>query len=171
MSGLPLLVPVLFSSEFLPVVQMAQVAVLAMYFKVLTLPVAYITLARRLSVSFLLLESAYFVVLILAIICCYQLWGLWGTGLAIVIAHVVENALVMGYAMWKYAYRVTSSVVRYALTQMMIGFAAYAVTWLAEGWSYWITEAALTIVSTAYSVHILRQKTHLWERLRSKFRI
>ena len=91
--------------------------------------------------------------------------------MAIVIAHVVENAMVMGCAIWKYAYRVTSSVVRYALTQMMIGFAAYAVTWLAEGWSYWITEAALTIVSTAYSVHILRQMTHLWERLRSKFRI
>ena len=171
MSGLPLLVPVLFSSEFLPVVQMAQVAVLAMYFKVLTMPVAYITLARRLSVSFLLLETAYFVVLMLAIVCCYQLWGLWGTGLAIVVAHVVENVLVMGYAMWKYAYRLTSSVVRYALIQMVIGFAAYAITLLTEGWTYWITEAALTIVSTAYSVHILRQKTHLWERLRSKFRI
>jgi len=78
---------------------------------------------------------------------------------------------VMGYAMWKYAYRLTSSVVRYALIQMVIGFAAYAITLLTEGWTYWITEAALTIVSTAYSVHILRQKTHLWERLRSKFRI
>ena len=156
-SGLPLLVPVLFSSEFLPVVQMAQVAVLAMYFKVLTMPVAYITLARRLSVSFLLLETAYFVVLMLAIVCFYQLWGLWGTGLAIVVAHVVENVLVMGYAMWKYAYRLTSSVVRYALIQMVIGFAAYAITLLTEGWTYWITEAALTIVSTAYSVHILRQ--------------
>ena len=43
---LPLLIPLLFSREFLPVVAMAQVAVLAMYFKVLTLPVAYITLAR-----------------------------------------------------------------------------------------------------------------------------
>ena len=54
---------------------------------------------------------------------------------------------------------------------MTIGFAAYAVTLLTDGWLYWITEAALTIVSTAYSVHILRQKTHLWERLRSKLRI
>lgn len=171
LAGLPVLIPMLFSSEFLSVVQMAQVAVLAMYFKVLTMPVAYITLARRLSLSFLLLETAYFVVLVVAIVCCYQLWGLWGTGVAIVIAHVAENILVMGYATWRYGYRITSLVVRYALVQMTIGFAAYAVTLLTEDWTYWITEAALTIVSTAYSIRVLRQKTHLWERLLSKFRI
>ena len=74
-----------------------------------------------------------------------------------------------GYATWKYGYRTTSSVVRYAAVQLTIGLVAYAVTLLTDGWLYWITEAALTIVSTAYSIHILRQKTHLWERLRKKF--
>ena len=171
MTALPILIPLLFTSEFLPVVQMAQVAVLAMYFKVLTMPVAYITLARRLSLSYLLLEFIYFVVLMVAIVIGFRLWGILGTGLAIVIAHVAENIVVTGYATWKYGYRITSSVVRYAAVQMLIGFVAYAVTALCEGMAYWITEAALTIVSTAYSVHILRQKTHLWERLRSKLRI
>ncbi len=169
--SLPLLIPMLFSSEFLPVVGMAQVAVLAMYFKVLTLPVAYITLARCQSLPYLVLETSYFVVLIVAIVMGYRLWGIWGTGVAIVIAHVAENFFVTGYATWKFDYRTTSSVMRYAAIQMTIGFAAYAVTLLTDGWLYWITEAALTIVSTAYSVHILRQKTHLWERLRSKLRI
>ena len=171
LAGLPVLIPMLFSSEFLPMVEMAQIAVLAMFFKVLTMPVAYITLARRLSLSYLLLETSYFVVLVVAIVCCYQWWGLWGTGLAIVIAHVAENLLVMGYAMWKYGYRITSSVVSYATSQMVIGFTAYAVTLLFDGWGYWITEAALTIVSTAYSVYVLRQKTRLWERLTKRFRI
>jgi hypothetical protein len=40
---------------------------------------------------------------------------------------------------------------------------------VAEGWPYWIAEAALTVVSTAYSLHVLRQKTHLWESLKRKF--
>lgn len=168
MATLPILIPLLFSNEFLPVVQMAQVAVLAMYFKVLTMPVAYITLARRLSLSFLLLETSYFVILILAIIVGFRLWGIWGTGVAIVIAHVAETIIVTGYAAWKYSYRTTSSVVRYALIQLLFGLAAYTATWLAEGWLYWITEAALAIASTAYSVHILRQKTRLWESLKRK---
>ncbi len=166
---LPVLVPILFSREFIPVVGMAQVAVLAMYFKVLTMPVAYITLARSLSLSYLLLETSYFVVLVIAVMIGFQQWGLWGTGLAIVVAHMFECIMVGGYSYVFYGYRTTKNVLRYAAVQAIIGFAAYGVTLVAEGWPYWIAEAALTVVSTAYSVHVLRQKTHLWESLKRKF--
>ena len=166
---LPVLVPILFSHEFIPVVGMAQVAVLAMYFKVLTMPVAYITLARSLSLSYLLLETSYFVVLVLAVMIGFQQWGLWGTGLAIVVAHMFECIMVGGYSYVFYGYRTTKNVLRYAAVQAIIGFAAYGVTLVAEGWPYWIAEAALTVVSTAYSLHVLRQKTHLWESLKRKF--
>ena len=166
---LPVLVPILFSREFIPVVGMAQVAVLAMYFKVLTMPVAYITLARSLSLSYLLLETSYFVVLVLAVMIGFQQWGLWGTGLAIVVAHIFECIMIGGYSYMFYGYRTTKTVLQYAAIQAIIGFVAYGVTLVAEGWSYWIAEAALTMVSTAYSLHVLRQKTHLWESLKRKF--
>ena len=168
---LPILIPMLFKSEFLPVVPMAQVAVLAMYLKVLTMPVAYITLARHRSLAFLFLESSYFVVLIVAIMLGYQWWGIFGTGIAIVVAHVVECMLTMVYAYRYYDYRSTWAIARYAGVQMAIGFTAYAVSLLFEGWLYWTIEAALTIVSTAYSISVLRQKTHLWERLKQRIRI
>ena len=171
LAALPVLVPLLFTKEFLPVVGMAQVAVLAMYFKVLTMPIAYVTLARRYSLSYLLLETLYFVVLVPAIVVGFRTWGFWGTGVAIVVAHVAELVMVGGYAYWKYYYRCTWTNVRYAVVQMLIGFSAYAVSCLTDAWTYWITEAALAIVSTAYSVHVLRQKTHLWERLKQRFRI
>jgi O-antigen/teichoic acid export membrane protein len=166
---LPVLIPMLFSSDFLPVVAMAQVAVLAMYFKVLTMPVAYITLARSRSLSYLFLETVYFVVLAIAVVVGYRSWGIWGTGLAIVVAHVVEYVTVNVYAYWQYSFRSTWRVGGYALVQMTIGALAYAVSLCMDSWAYWITEAALTLVSTAYSVHLLHQKTHLWESLKRKF--
>jgi O-antigen/teichoic acid export membrane protein len=166
---LPVLIPILFSRDFMPIVAMAQVAVLAMYFKVLTMPVAYITLARSYSLSFLLLESVYFVALVTAIVLGYRWWGIWGTGVAIVVAHVVEFLTVYAYAYWQYSYRSTWRVARYALVQMAIGGLAYAVSLHMDGWAYWITEAALTLVSTAYSLYVLHQKTHLWEALMRKF--
>ena len=171
LASMPILIPMLFSRDFYPVVGMAQIAVLAMYFKALSLPVAYITLACRRSLSFLFLETAYFVVLVVAIIFGYRWWGIWGTGLALVIAHVAEYLIVTGYACWQYGYRCTWTIGRYALVQLSIGILAYACSCLFAGWIYWITEAALTIVSTAYSVSILRQKTHLWESLKRRFRI
>ena len=167
---LPVLIPMLFSRDFLPVVAMAQVAVLAMYFKVLTLPVAYITLARSRSLAYLLLESSYFVVLVVAIVVGYRYWGIWGTGVAIVVAHVVEYLTVNIFAYWQYSYRSTWRVGSYALVQMTIGALAYGVTLWTDGWTYWIIEAALTLVSTAYSMYILHQKTHLWEALMRKFK-
>ncbi len=166
---LPVLIPLLFSSEFLPMVAMAQVTVLAMYFKVLTMPVSYITLARSRSMAFLLLESAYFVVLVVAVIIGYRHWGIYGTGVALVVAHVCEYLLTMAYAYWKFNYRSTWMIVRYASLQMLLGGGAFVVSLLCEGWCYWIAEAALAIASTAYSIHVLRRKTHLWESLRSKF--
>jgi hypothetical protein len=163
--ALPVIIPTLFSDEFLPVVGMAQVAVLAMYFKVQSLPVAYITLARSCSLSYLFLETSYYAALVTAIVIGYRKWGIWGTGLAIVAAHAVEYVLVTSYAYWQYGYRPTWAVRRYAMVQMLTGFAAYAMSLLTDGWLYWMTEAALAICSTAYSVYILRQKTHLWQSL------
>lgn len=170
LTALPVLVPLLFTREFLPVVSMAQVAVLAMYFKVLSMPMAYVTLARKYSLSYLLLETSYFVVLVPAIMVGFRTWGIWGTGVAIVIAHVAELLIVGGYAYWQYHYRCTWTIARYAVIQMLIGLTAYAVSCMADGWLYWTTEAALILISTACSVYILHQKTHLWEALMRRFR-
>ena len=167
---LPVLIPMLFTGDFSPMVPMAQVAVLAMYFKVLTMPVAYITLARSRSIAYLLLESLYFLALVVAVVVGYRWQGIWGTGLALVVAHVVEYIAVNAYAYWQYSYRSTWRVAQYALVQMTIGALAYGVTLWTDGWTYWITEAALTLVSTAFSLYILHQKTHLWEALMRKFR-
>ncbi len=130
---------------------------------------AYVTLARRASLIYLLLEVTYFVVLVAAVVAGYRWWGLWGTGLAIVIAHAVEFLTVNGVAYWRFGFRSTMQVYRYALIQTVIGVGAYSLTFFAEGLHYWIAEAALTFISTAYSIAVLRQKTHLWEALRRKF--
>ena len=166
---LPVLIPMLFSREFLPVISMAQVTVLAMYFKVLTMPVAYISLARSRSLVFLSLETSYYLALVVAVVVGFRYWGIYGTGVAIVVAHAFEFVLTMTVAKIKYSYRSTRTIVIYALAQMAFGVLAFVVSLASDGWIYWITEAALAIASTAYSLNILRQKTHLWETLKQKF--
>ena len=184
---LPVLIPQLFTSEFLPVVPMAQVTALAMFFKVLTLPVAYITLARGYSMSYLMLESAYFVVFVLLVVIGmlesayfvvfvllvvigYQHWGLFGTGVAITLAHVFDYLMINLYAYKKYGYRVSVTVSRYAVVLLSLGFLAYACTILLDGIVYWIVELIVVLASGLYSLQILRKKTHLWQALIRRFR-
>ena len=167
---LPILIPQLFTSEFIPVIPMAQVTALAMFFKVLTLPVAYITLARGYSMTYLMLEAAYYVIFVLFIVLGYQHWGLLGTGIAITLAHVFDYLMINLYAYKKYGYRVSATVSRYAIVLFALGFLAYACTILLDGIVYWVVEFFVVLASGLYSLQILRQKTHLWQALTRRFR-
>ena len=168
MLSLPILIPLLFSAQFLPVVEMGQVATLAMYLKVMTLPVAYITLARGYSLSYLFLETSYYVAFVVLFIVGYEHWGLYGTGVAVALAHLFEYVLVNGYAYKKYGYRFSATVSGYAIVQTGIGLLLFLVTLQAEGLLYWGTGLLLVVLSLSLSLHILRRKTHLWEKLRQK---
>ena len=154
--ALPVVVPLLFSQEFLPVVGMAQVAALAMYMKVLTLPVAYITLARGYSLSYLFLETSYFVAFVILIFFGYRYWGLFGTGVAITLAHVFEFLLVNAYAYKKYGYRSSATVYGYAIVQGALGLLAYILTLVADGYLYWAVGALIMMLSGLLSLKALR---------------
>ena len=166
---LPVLIPLLFSREFVPVITMAQVTTLAMFFKVLTLPVAYITLARGKSLVYLFLETSYYVVFVLLMIFGYEHWGLIGTGIAITVAHVFDYIMINGVARWLYKYKMSSAVIRYGAIHILIGLLAYFTTITVDGYAYWVFGIGLSLVSTLFSLLILRQKTHLWERLKQRF--
>ena len=167
---LPLLVPLLFSPKFLPVTGMAQVAALAMYMKVLTLPVAYITLARGRSLAYLFLESSYFVAFVLLIMFGYEHWGLIGTGIAITLAHLFEYLLVNSFAYKKYGYRFSATVYGYAIVQLSLGLLAYLLTLIIDGILYWGIGLIIVLISFCLSLHVLRRKTHLWQALTRRFR-
>ena len=170
MVTLPILIPLLFSRAFLPVVGMAQVAALAMYLKVLTMPVAYVTLARGQALAYLVLESLYCVALILLLILGYRHWGLYGTGVAVTMAYLFDFLIVIGYAYKKNGYRCSVTVFRYAVVQVGLGLLAYATVCLTSGVAYWLVGALLILLSAGFSLHVLRRKTHLWQALTRRFR-
>jgi O-antigen/teichoic acid export membrane protein len=109
---LPVLTPLLLSEKFMPIVAMTQVAALAMFFKAITLPAAYITLARGYSLIYLSLETAYFIVFVLLVMYGYRHWGLLGTGIAITAANVFDFFMIHTVAYFRYGYKMSSAVMR-----------------------------------------------------------
>ena len=162
---LPLLIPLLFSAKFMPVVAMTQVAALAMFFKAATMPVAYITLARGYSSMYLFLESAYYVVYVLLVIIGYRHWGLMGTGIAITVANVFDFLMIHAVARWRYGYKMSSAVMRYSAIHILIGLLAFFTTITVDGFGYWVFGIGLSLISLMFSLIILHQKTHLWAAL------
>ena len=155
---LPVLTPLLLSEKFMPIVAMTQVAALAMFFKAVTLPAAYITLARGYSLIYLALETAYFIVFVLLVLFGYRHWGLMGTGIAITVANVFDFLMIHAVARFCYHYKMSSAVMRYSAIHILIGLLAFFTTITVFG-------IGLSLVSLMFSLLILHQKTHLWAAL------
>ena len=166
--ALPLLLPLLYSSSFVPVVAMAQVAALSMYFKAISLPIEYVTLAHGDSLPYLLMEGAYDIVVVVLIMYGFNQWGLWGTGLALTLAHVFDLAVALAYTHFRYQYTPSPSVCRYVLLQLPLGLAAYGATFVPDIRLRIALAVAIAAVSAACSLRILYKKTSLWNKLKEK---
>lgn len=162
---LPVLTPLLLSEKFMPIVAMTQVAALGMLFKAITLPTAYITLARGYSLIYLSLETAYFIVFVLLVMYGYRHWGLLGTGIAITAANVFDFFMIHTVAYFRYGYKMSSAVMRYSAIHILIGLLAFFTTITVDGFVYWVFGIGLSLVSLLFSLLILHQKTHLWAAL------
>lgn len=169
MVGMPYLIPLLFTSEFEPVVGMAQVAVFSMYVKSVSLPISYLTLARGDSMAYLLTEAIDDVLLVVFMIAGYQWWGLWGTGVALSASYVVDFLIIYFYTYVKYGYRMSLPVIRYAGVQLPLGIAAYVVmTWVDNPYVSLSLCLFICSLSLAFSLAVLRQKTTLWSKLKQR---
>ena len=166
--GLPVLIPILFSSKFLPMVAMAQVAVFSMYIKAVSLPVSYIMLAKGDSIGYMVLEGIYDVLLVVLIIFGYRHWGLFGTGVALSLSYLFDILMVGTYAYVRYQYRPSLPVLYYSALQFSLGLAAYIVTLIDNPWIYWTLGGLLCLTSLLVSIIILHQKTSLWASLTGK---
>ncbi|MCD7714023.1 MAG: oligosaccharide flippase family protein [Prevotella sp.] len=158
MTGLPIIIPLLFSGKFLPVVGMTQVAVLAMYCRATYLPVAYILLAKADSRPFFLLELASAVIMVVAVMLCFYNWGLAGTGIALVVASAVDCIIAVSFCTWRYGLELQASLVRFILLQLAVAVAALCVVKLTEGVVYWAAGLALVAVSAWISVRRMRKR-------------
>ena len=168
MIALPILLPLLYSGKFTPVIGMMQVTVFAMYFRAVKLPIAYLPLAKGDSWSYLLLEAIYDIFIVVAVMLAFLRWGLLGCGIAISVAGIIDFFVIMAYCKYKYGYHISANVVRYAAMQLPFGILAYLVTFIQNPWAYWIIGLLAGCASLAVSIAILRRKTTLWESLTQK---
>ena len=165
---LPVALPLLTSSKFLPVVDMMRIMSLALYLRAVNLSLEYLSLAKGASLSYLFLEGVYDVLVVVLTIVCYQFYGLTGAGAALLAAGVFNTLLVMGYIGLKFGVHIRKAIFLLLLLQMGIGVAAFFATQWLSGFGYWLAGIGLFGISLWISVNILRRKTHLWDKIKAK---
>ena len=166
--GAPILLPLLYSGKFMPVIGMMKITLLAMYVRAITLPIEYIALSKGDSKSYLFLEFVYDVAVVAFVILGYQVLGLTGTGVGIALAGAICLLVDLAYTKYKYRYHLSKSVVLYCMIQIPLGFCAYMMTIALWGVCYWIVGVLFSVISLAVSLQILHSKSHLWDSLVSR---
>ena len=167
---LPVLIPILFRSDFLPVVAMAQVILLSMYVRAVYLPMAYITLAKGDSFHYFLLEAVYDILVVVFVIIGYHNWGLTGTGFAIALANVCDILITYAYTSIRYHLRISPQVIWLMAIQLPLGMGVYILTFVDNDILYWGMGSLLCLVSLMISGYILHQKSSLWSALVAKLK-
>lgn len=154
---LPLVVTLLFSSEFFPVVGMVQVITLALYLRAARLPVAYLTLAKGDSRSYMFLEAYSDILTVVAVIVGYNVGSLTGIGTGLLVTEIVDLIVVAVFTHLRYGYRPSTTLILYGAVQLPIAVAAYLCVTLLTGAAYWAAGAGLFVISLTLSLYLLRR--------------
>ena len=167
--GMPIILPLLYSHKFIPAVEMMQITVLAMYVRAVKLPVAYISLSRGDSKTYLSIEALYDVLIVVMTVLGFNFYGLEGAGAALTLAGFFEYAVLLIVTRQRYGYHVSRKAMHCFMVQFPIGIAAFVVTMACNGIIYWITGILLFVISLVFSLHILRRKVSLWNGIKARF--
>ena len=114
---MPQFISLLYDSRFLPAVPMSQCAVLYMFFKAITTPIAYTSLAKGDSWLYLIMETVYDVVFVLMIGVSYGLWGLTGTGIALSASALFDLLMIGGVYAMCYHFRMRAKTLLHIIPQ------------------------------------------------------
>lgn len=158
---MPLIIRVLYSGAFLCAVPMAVCATLYMFFKALTLPVAYLPLAKGDSVMYMATELVYDLFVAVAIPIAFLRHGLFGAGAALAGAGLFDLLLIHFLYHSRYRYRLDTQPLPVYIAQFLLLLAATTVALgTSLAWRWGVGTPAL-LLSVGISFHILRKKDAL----------
>lgn len=165
--AMPVIVPLLFSSEFVDAVPMAICASFFMFFKALTLPTAYLSLSKGDSLMYMMTELVYDIFIVIAIPYAFKLWGLEGAGWALSVAGLLDMLLIhITYAI-SYGYRFDFRRAKIYLLQFVCFTVAVVTALHPSPWMKLITGGAL-VASALISFHVLKNETQVLSKLKKR---
>lgn len=151
--AMPLLVPLFYDAEFVPAIAMAQFAMFGMFMRTMTYPISFLPLVNNDTLVFVILESAYNILLVTLVVLGFLYDGYMGVGVGIAVAHTVDFFVVYSVARFRYGMHLSVEAVRYFVVQLPLFIAVIAVSISYScSWYYWLMGGVLVLVSSAVSL-------------------
>lgn len=170
MLALPVVVPLLYTREFLPIVDMAVCASLYMLFKGVTLPLAYLPLVKSDLLVYLVVELLYNVYLVALVLGGFLLWGLPGGGVALALTGLMDMLMLLSVYRWRYHFVLRRSIAGNILLQGGLILATACFCLWTDGVERYVPAFLIWLLSVAYTLKFLSKNTGLVQKIRGRFK-
>lgn len=167
---LPLVPRWIFGESFMPLVDMAQWAVVGLFFKAMMLPPAYLSLSKGESSIFLLQEVLSYTVMAATMIFGFRCMGMVGLGIGILLSNLFDWLSVWLITAFRYGFRYSRRVWRLFAMQLPMLVAMLIVVRICHGWSYILLGSLCVLLSALYSIRFLQCNTDLIRRFVDKLK-
>lgn len=166
--AMPLIVQLLFSEKFIAAVPMSICASMYMFFRALTLPVAYLSLAHGDSKMYMITELVYDIFIAIAIPFAYTKWGIMGTGAALSFAGLFDMVMIYSLYIRKYNFTFSFRLISfYVLQMLLLGSVIYA-SFQQSMQLRWSIHILAFLISLILSVRILSRETSFVSKVKDK---
>ncbi|MCM1109448.1 MAG: oligosaccharide flippase family protein [Clostridium sp.] len=162
---MPAVILALSNAQFLPARGMAVCAAFYTFFKALSLPVAYIPLAKGDSVLFMCMEVVFALIVLPLVVVCYLAWGLTGTGVALSLANLLEWLILSSVYARRYGLRFSPRPLRHAAVQAVCLLTVVAAALGIEGWMRFAVGIPMVTLSAAFSLRMLLRESDFVDRM------
>ena len=156
--GLPFIVRLLYTEEFLCVIPMVLSALCYMFFKAIYTPAAYLSIAKGDSRIFLIMEVLYNTVFAASVIVGYHYGGLLGAGFGLTIANLYDLLAINLFYAYYYKYRMERTTFLRILIQFVLLVTTLNVCLIPSPWLKYGIGGALLLASLGCSVQTWKQK-------------
>lgn len=168
---LPLLIPLLYSSEFDGAVLMTQMAMFGLLFHVLTYPISFMPLSKGDVLVFILQETFANVANVSLVILGYSFFGLKGVGAAFMLARCLDFLMAFSISYFRYGFRLSHCSVKYALWNLAFAMLMAMAVFFVSGVLLWICAVVVILMSVGFSAYNLARHGDIFNKILKRLKL
>jgi len=168
LSSLPILIPLLYTKQFMAIIPFTQWVVLGMLFKTASWAMGFIILAKGDTRLFFLTETIANILLLVCNIGGYYLFGLQGIGMGFVLLYLFYFSFMFIVCRKKYEFNFTGLFSKIFIIQLVFCIFAFVIAYFFKYPTGYISGGVLLVISVWYSYRELNKRIGIKEIIQSK---
>lgn len=172
---LPWLFPLFFSAEFLPALPMAQIALFALLFHVVTYPISFMPVSKGDTLTFAVQETIYNAAFVLLTLLGFAYYGWVGAGVGMMLARIIDLLVVYSIANSRYGFCLSGRAVSFLVMAVVAGCVVLGSA-LGSGCLPWLRYVGAGVAVAMASISMYRLSRHsnifssVFNRILKRFR-